>query len=108
MDFREAFDGVICMDTMEQYMSGGLTGRSSQGFREALKPGGVLYFTLDLAEAGEVEAAYERAKGRGLPVVFGEVADEVEAAYERAKALGHAGGVRGAGRRGSVPIINRR
>jgi SAM-dependent methyltransferase len=88
MYFREEFDGVICMDAMEHICPEDWPG-ILQGFREALKPGGVLYFTLDLAEAGELEAAYERAKGRGLPVVFGEVADEVDAAYERVKALGH-------------------
>jgi SAM-dependent methyltransferase len=87
MDFREAFDGVICMDAMEHVCPEDWPG-ILRGFREALKPGGVLYFTLDLAEADEVEEAYERAKGRGLPVVFGEVADEVEEAYERVKALG--------------------
>jgi SAM-dependent methyltransferase len=87
MDFREAFDGVICVDAMEHVCPEDWPG-ILRGFREALKPGGVLYFTLDLAEADEVEAAYERAKGRGLPVVFGEVADGVEEAYERVKALG--------------------
>jgi hypothetical protein len=34
-----------------------------------------------------VEKAYERAKARGLPVVFGEMVDEVEEAYKQAKAL---------------------
>jgi SAM-dependent methyltransferase len=87
MDFREAFDGVICMDAMEHVCPEDWPG-VLRGFREALKPGGVLYFTLDLAEADKVQEAYERAKGRGLPVVFGEVADEVEEAYERVKALG--------------------
>jgi hypothetical protein len=57
-------------------------------FHEALKLGGVLYFTVDLAEADEVEAAYERAKALGLPVVLGEVADKVDEAYEQMKALG--------------------
>jgi hypothetical protein len=51
-----------------------------------LKPGGVLYFTLDLG-GDYVEEAYERAKALGLPVVFGEVADKVEEAYEWVKAL---------------------
>ena len=61
-----------------------------RGFREALKPGGVLYFTfcsLELAEAGELEDAYERAKALGLPVVFGEVADQVDEAYARAMGM---------------------
>ena len=87
MDFREAFDGVICIDAMEHVCPEDWLG-ILRGFREALKPGGVLYFTLDLAEAGEVEEAYARAKALGLPVVFGEVADVVEEAYERMKALG--------------------
>jgi SAM-dependent methyltransferase len=87
MNFREAFDGVICMDAMEHVCPEDWPG-ILRGFREALKPGGVLYFTLDLAEADEVEEAYERAKALGLPVVFGEVADKVDEAYEQMKALG--------------------
>jgi SAM-dependent methyltransferase len=86
MGFREAFDGVICMDAMEHVCPEDWPG-ILRGFREALKPGGVLYLTVVLAEAEELEEAYERAKGRGLPVVFGEVADEVEEAYERALGL---------------------
>jgi len=82
MDFREAFDGVICMDAMEHVCPEDWPG-ILRGFREALKPGGVLYFTVVLAEAEELEQAYEQALGRGLPVVFGEVADKVEEAYER-------------------------
>jgi len=85
MDFREAFDGVICIDAMEHVCPEDWP-EILQRFREALKPGGVLYFTVDLG--GEyVEGAYERAKALGLPVVFGEVADKVEEAYERTKAL---------------------
>ncbi len=89
MDFGEAFDGVICIDAMEHVCPEDWPGILRR-FREALKPGGVLYFTVDMtgADNDKVEEAYERAKGRGLPVVFGEVADEVEEAYERVKALG--------------------
>jgi len=89
IDFREAFDGVICVDAMEHVCPEDWPGILRR-FREALKPGGVLYFTVDTtgADKDKVEDAYERAKARGLPVVFGEVADEVEEAYERVKALG--------------------
>jgi SAM-dependent methyltransferase len=89
MEFRDAFDGVICMDAMEHICPEDWPGILRR-FREALKPDGVLYFTfcsLEMAEAGEVEEAYERAKQQGLPVVFGEVADQVEEAYARALAL---------------------
>jgi len=89
MDFREAFDGVICMDAMEHICPEDWP-EILRRFREALKPGGVLYFTFcsrELADSGELEEAYERAMEQGLPVVFGEVADQVEAAYARAMAL---------------------
>jgi 2-polyprenyl-3-methyl-5-hydroxy-6-metoxy-1,4-benzoquinol methylase len=84
MDFREAFDGIICMDAMEHVCPEDWPGILRR-FQEALKPGGVLYFTVDLAEGDDVEAAYERAKALGLPVVFGEVADKVDEAYEQMK-----------------------
>jgi len=89
MDFREAFDGVICMDAMEHLCPEDWP-EILRRFRGALKPGGVLYFTFcsrELAEAGELENAYERAMEQGLPVVFGEVADQVEEAYARAMAM---------------------
>ena len=62
-----------------------------RGFQEALKPGGVLYFTAEVPDAEEVQASYEHAKAMGLPVVFGEIADEVQASYERVKALRSSG-----------------
>lgn len=88
--FQAAFDGAICMDAMEHICPEDWPG-ILRGFQKALKPGGVLYFTLctvDTAEPGELEGAYERAKVRGLPVIFGEIADGVDAAYERAAAEG--------------------
>ena len=93
MDFRELFDGAICMDAMEHICPEDWPGIMA-GFRKALKPGGLLYFTVELPDPGEVQASYERAKTMGLPVVFGELADEVEASYERVKAL-HSHGVPG-------------
>jgi SAM-dependent methyltransferase len=87
MDFREAFDGVIGIDAMEHVCPEDWPG-IMKGFGEALKPGGVLYFTVEVPDTEEVKASYERAKAMGLPVVSGELADEVEASYERVKALG--------------------
>jgi len=86
MDFREEFDGAICMDAMEHVCPEDWPGILRR-FRETLKPDGVLYLTVVLAEANELEKAYERAKELGLPVVFGELADQVEEAYERALGL---------------------
>ena len=80
MNFREAFDGAICMDAMEHICPEDWPG-ILQKFQEALKPSGVLYFTMDLGGA-YVKDAYERAKAQGLPVVFGEVVDKVMQASE--------------------------
>jgi 2-polyprenyl-3-methyl-5-hydroxy-6-metoxy-1,4-benzoquinol methylase len=83
MHFREMYDGIICMDAMEHIPPEDYPGILC-GFQEALKPGGVLYFTADREEEPDfdLEAYYERAKASGLPVVFGEVVDE--AAFEQA------------------------
>jgi SAM-dependent methyltransferase len=79
IEFRQAFDGVICIDALEHLCPEDWP-QTLQRFREALKPGGVSYFTVD--RGGDlVEGAYERAKAMGLPVVFGEVADRVEEAF---------------------------
>jgi hypothetical protein len=62
------------------------------GFQEALKPGGMLYFTADTTgtAAGDevdLDAVYERAKARGMPVVYGEWVDEIEDAYAQARTM---------------------
>jgi 2-polyprenyl-3-methyl-5-hydroxy-6-metoxy-1,4-benzoquinol methylase len=83
MDFREMFDGVICMDAMEHICPEDYPG-ILRGFQKALKPGGVLYFTADREEEPDfdLEIYFERGKAAGLPIVFGEVADE--AAFKQA------------------------
>jgi SAM-dependent methyltransferase len=92
MDFREEFDGAICMDAMEHICPEDWP-VILRGFQAALKPGGVLYFTFwprELAGTDKVEESYKRAKRQGLPVVFGEVADQVEEAHKRAIVSGEA------------------
>jgi SAM-dependent methyltransferase len=86
MNFRESFDGVICMDAMEHICPEDYPG-ILQGFQKALKPGGVLYFTADREEEPDfdLQMYFEQGKARGLPIVFGEVADE--AAFEEAMAM---------------------
>ena len=79
MNFHEMFDGVICIDTLEHVCPEDWPGILRR-FREALKPRGVLYFTVDPG-GDHVQATYERAKAHGLPVVFGEVVDKVEEAF---------------------------
>lgn len=83
MDFHEAFDGVIYMDAMEHIFPEDFP-QILRLFQEALKSGGVLYFTAESTEDTDfdLEMYYEQAEALGLPVVFGEVVDV--AAYERA------------------------
>lgn len=81
MDFKAEFDGVVCIDAMEHIFPEdwpGILGR----FSKALKPDGMLYMTVEVAESCDVSEAYERARQIGLPVVYGEIADKVDATYE--------------------------
>ena len=86
MDFQATFDGVICMDALEHICPEDWPGILTR-FQKALRPGGMLYVTVDAVELGEYREAYERAKALGLPVVFGEVADELDAIYTQVMAL---------------------
>jgi SAM-dependent methyltransferase len=87
MDFHTAFDGVTCIDAMEHVCPEDWPG-IVRNFYEALKPHGVLYFTLELSVTDELDLHYHRALELGLPVVFGEVADRVTTSYEGLKAAG--------------------
>jgi 2-polyprenyl-3-methyl-5-hydroxy-6-metoxy-1,4-benzoquinol methylase len=87
MDFREEFDGAICMDAMEHICPEDWP-VILRGFHAALKPGAPLYLTADMRDSAEIEASYRRSLAMGLPVVYGEIADEVEAAYQQAVAGG--------------------
>mgnify|MGYP001822467105 CR=1 FL=1 len=90
LEFHNAFDGATCIDALEHICPEDWPGILSR-FQTALKPGGLLYVTVDRRaadEADELKAAYERAIDKGLPVVYGEVADQVDELYERAKELG--------------------
>ncbi len=83
--FQAAFDGIICMDSMEHISPEDYPVILS-GFYEALKPNGLLYITVETHETAiedgeDLAVAYERAKAKGLPVVFGEVVDEFDTAY---------------------------
>lgn len=91
MGFREAFEGATCIDAMEHVCPEDWPG-VLRGFREGLKPGGVLYFTVELAEAGALEQAFDQARAEGLPVVFGELVSDPDLAYESVRASGALGG----------------
>jgi SAM-dependent methyltransferase len=86
MDFQAEFNGAICIDALEHVFPEDWPVIVA-GFANALKPGGVLYFTLDVSAMDWLQEAYEQANSQGLPVVFGEVAAEIDEAYEQVMSL---------------------
>jgi len=86
MEFEAEFDGAICMDAFEHISPEDWPGILAR-FQKALKPGGLLYVTVESADWDEVRKAYERAKALGLPVVFGEVVDDLDASYAQVTRL---------------------
>jgi cyclopropane fatty-acyl-phospholipid synthase-like methyltransferase len=75
MTYREAFDGVICVDAMEHVFPEDWP-LVLGNFYRALKPQGYLYFTVEIADESEIEKAFIRGQQLGLPVVYGEGVDE--------------------------------
>jgi SAM-dependent methyltransferase len=71
MRFREAFDGAICIDAMEfvfpedwPLVLGNLYA--------AIRPGGYLHFTVEIALEQDVADAFAAGRQLGLPLVQGE------------------------------------
>ena len=86
MNFRSEFDGAICIDALEHVFPEDWP-VIVRGFQEALKPGGFLYFTVDVSATDLLEEAYVQAKSRGLPAVYGEVAAEVEETFVKVMSM---------------------
>lgn len=87
IDFQNEFDGVTCIDALEYVCPEDWPGIVC-GFREALKPGGVLYFTTPVMKEDHLEGHCEQAKALGLPAVYGEMVYLCEVDYEQAIARG--------------------
>jgi ubiquinone/menaquinone biosynthesis C-methylase UbiE len=65
------FDAVMCVDAMENVFPEDWP-LVLANLRRALRPGGRLYLTVELADEQELERAYAEAVAAGLPVVHGE------------------------------------
>jgi 2-polyprenyl-3-methyl-5-hydroxy-6-metoxy-1,4-benzoquinol methylase len=72
LSYQGEFDGVLCMDAME-FVPPEDWPPVLERFRRALRPGGWLYLTIELAPADRVRAANQAARRSGLPVVDGEL-----------------------------------
>lgn len=71
MSFENIFDGAICMDAMEHVCPEDWTVVLGN-FHRALKQQGYLYFTVELQDETEVNAAFDEAQQSSLPVIYGE------------------------------------
>lgn len=67
IDFQADFDRLICVDALEHICPEDWPGIVAR-FKKALRPGGILYITVEVAEQDEVRGAHERVKTLGLPV----------------------------------------
>lgn len=69
------YDAITCMDAMENVFPEDWPVIMAN-FHRALKPGGWLYFTVELPEKDKMDSALEKGLALGLPVVPGELAYE--------------------------------
>jgi 2-polyprenyl-3-methyl-5-hydroxy-6-metoxy-1,4-benzoquinol methylase len=75
LNFVAQFDGIICMDAMEFVFPEDWP-LVLANFHSALRPGGHLYFTVELIDEDELRLSQEAALALGRPVVAGEMAHE--------------------------------
>jgi len=67
-----SFDAVICMDAMEN-VSPEDWPLVLANFHRVLRPGGHIYFTVELETPEAIREAHERGRAVGLPLVEGEI-----------------------------------
>jgi cyclopropane fatty-acyl-phospholipid synthase-like methyltransferase len=72
LTYQGEFDGLLCVDAME-FVPPEDWPLVLERFRRALRPGGLLYLTVELARQDRVRAGNQAARHAGLPVVDGEV-----------------------------------
>jgi SAM-dependent methyltransferase len=72
LPYRGEFNGVLCVDAME-FVPPEDWPPVLERFGRALRSGGWLYLTVELAPAERVRAGNQAARRSGLPVVDGEV-----------------------------------
>jgi len=80
LPYHGEFDGVLCVDAME-FVPPEDWPPVLERFHQALRPGGWLYLTVELAPDDRVRAANQAARRSGLPVVDSEVIWEGPAGY---------------------------
>jgi SAM-dependent methyltransferase len=81
LSYQDEFDGVLCVDAME-FVPPEDWPVVLQRFGRAVRSGGWLYLTVELAREDQVRARNQAARRAGLPAVDGEVIwDEPDGYY---------------------------
>jgi SAM-dependent methyltransferase len=80
LPYRAQFDGVMCVDAMEMVPPEEWP-LVVERFRQALRPGGWLYLTVELVPPEEISELNKRLLDQALPAVAGEVIWEPEGYY---------------------------
>ena len=75
LEASQAFDGIICMEALEN-VSPEDWPLVLSNFHRALKPGDLLYLTVEIESGAAIRAAFLAGQQQGLPVVEGEWAHE--------------------------------
>jgi SAM-dependent methyltransferase len=75
LHYLSAFEAAVCIDAMECVFPEDWL-RVLQNLHRAVKPGGYIYLTVEIAAEEEVQQAFQAARAQGLPVVYGEWAHE--------------------------------
>jgi SAM-dependent methyltransferase len=73
--YQEVFDGMICMDALEHVCPEDWP-LVLGNFQWALKPQGYGYFTVEVADAQDIENTFRQGQQLGLPLVEGEWPDQ--------------------------------
>ena len=69
LNFQEAFDLILCIDAMEMIFPEDWP-KVLGNFHRALKQGGQLYFTVEIAAADAIEQDYQAGNQRRLASCF--------------------------------------
>jgi len=75
VSYIDAFDSAVCMDSMEFVFPEDWP-LVMTNFWRALKPDGILYFTVEITTPEDLQEAFAKSLEMGLPVVYGEHAIE--------------------------------
>jgi SAM-dependent methyltransferase len=80
LHYADAFDAVLTVDAMENVPPEDWPGVVAN-LRRALRPGGVLYLTVEDVGQSHIEQAFGSLRSRGMPAVRGEVTEGDVAGY---------------------------